>query len=71
MILLCSSGGAHRDQMAWMEGYETPSERPEMTLTPIRSEVWVLARAGVRRVNTAVVVIPNRKILLPPYFVAK
>ena len=42
-----------------------------MTRTAIRSEVCVLARAGVRMVNTAVVVIPKRKILLPPYFVAK
>ena len=42
-----------------------------MTRTPISSDVWVLARTGVRRVSTAVVVIPNRKILLPPYFVAK
>ena len=32
VILLCSRGGAHLDQMAWIEGYVTPSHRPDNIL---------------------------------------
>ena len=41
----------------------TPSQRPARTRAAMRREVWALARAGVSRVSTAVVLIPNRKIL--------
>ena len=39
--------------------------------TAMSREVCILVRRGVKTVRMAVVVIPNKKILLPPYLVAK
>ena len=48
-----------------------PSKRPSRNLTAMRKPVPPQAASGVMRVRRAVAEMPVRKILFPPYLVAR
>lgn len=61
VILLRSGVGAQYNQMSWIHGYVTPSNKPCSTRITI-IDVTVLPNNGVSKVNIAVNPIPSPKI---------